>query len=144
MRYAASVVNGYNESAECKISYRYGITESRHDSIYQIKMLMLKAIEKCSRPEESTVRAGLPQKPAGAEPGEQRTEASLSTVAQMIECLQETSSHREPDHDQAVSKVQESENVEASDGRTIGNPDSNVEARLDQLLERLEKARSNQ
>ena len=48
MQYAASVADDYNKDAECKISYRYGIAESKNDSLYQIKALLMKAIEKCS------------------------------------------------------------------------------------------------
>ena len=48
MQYAASVVSDYNKDAECKISYRYGIAESKNDSLYQIKALLMKAIEKCA------------------------------------------------------------------------------------------------
>lgn len=48
MQYVASIVDEYNNDAECKISYRYGIAESKNDAIYQIKALLMKAIEKCS------------------------------------------------------------------------------------------------
>ena len=48
MQYAASVAADYNENAECKIEYRYGIAESKSDALYQIKALLMKAIEKCA------------------------------------------------------------------------------------------------
>ena len=48
MQYAESVTADYNKDVECKISYQYGIAESKHDSLYQIKALLMKAIEKCS------------------------------------------------------------------------------------------------
>lgn len=46
MRYVESASKDYNEGKECRISYQYGIAESGRDSIYQIKELMMKAIEK--------------------------------------------------------------------------------------------------
>ncbi|MCM1134500.1 MAG: diguanylate cyclase [Clostridium sp.] len=51
MQYAASIVSNYNKETECKIEYHYGIAESENDSIYQIKALLMRAIEKCSNPQ---------------------------------------------------------------------------------------------
>lgn len=112
MQYVASVTERYNEDAECKIIYRYGIAETGHDSIYQIKMLMIKAIEKCSR----VVRAGAaPQQLEGKTAG---------TAAQ-------TEAPRTP-----------GKKAEQPAGTPLDRK-AKEDARLDQLLDRLEKARSN-
>lgn len=136
MQYAASVVGRYNEDAECRITYRYGIAESRYDSIYQVKMLMMKAIEKCSRFEEDT--AALLQQ-SGKETG---TETALDLVRQ------EDGPRVERDTRRSSGPAREGRRSyrtrETLDGEMARDlADQREAARLDQLLDKLEKARSN-
>lgn len=44
MQYLANLTEDYNQEAECRISYRFGIAETKEDSIYSIRTLMIKAI----------------------------------------------------------------------------------------------------
>lgn len=121
MQCVESVTSRYNEDAECQIAYRYGLAESGYDSIYQIKMLMLKAIERCTRVEDKDAAAA--QQPGG--------EDSAAVQRQPEEAGAAVS--RRPDGKARLGN-------EASPDRGAVRQDS---ARLDQLLQRLEKARSN-
>lgn len=114
MRYVERAAAEYNEGKECRISYQYGIAESRRDSIYQIKELLVQAMGKCAGSGSAAQAAPDSAKKAGGR--------------------KDRTGNRSP---AAGASARRGEPADGS-----GKPAPNAADGLDDLLERLKKARS--